>query len=251
MDRGLRSDPDRTRFDESFMTERRYNDEEVDEIFARASETEQESRRQLTSPNEGMTLAQLQQIGREAGLAPEIVAQAARSLDQPRQPDIPQFLGLPIGAARTVKLERRMTEEEWERLVVELRETFQARGVIRSEGSFRHWSNGNLQVMLEPDGDTHRVRFRTVRGQARPFMTFGVGLVALGVITFVARMIAGAGNPTDTLEQSILLGLLGGGMFAAGALPLRSWARLRKQQMDDLAGRLLASIGARHSPPQG
>jgi hypothetical protein len=233
------------------MTERRYNDEEVDEIFARASETEQDSRRQLTPASEGMTLAQLQQIGREAGLAPDVVAQAARALDQPRQPEIPQFLGLQIGAARTVKLERRMTDEEWERLVVELRETFQARGVIRSEGSFRQWSNGNLQVLLEPDGDTHRVRFKTIRGQARPFMTFGIGLIALAVVTFAARMVSGAGNPTDTLEQSIMLGIFGGGMFAAGALPLRNWARLRKQQMDDLAGRLLASIGARHSPPQG
>jgi hypothetical protein len=60
------------------MTERRYTDEEVEQIFARASETEQETTRQLRSASEGMTLAQLQQIGTEAGLSPDLVAQAAR-----------------------------------------------------------------------------------------------------------------------------------------------------------------------------
>src|SRR2546430_5906981 len=34
------------------------------------------------------------------------------------------FLGLRIGVARTVNLNRRLTDEEWERLVVQLREVF-------------------------------------------------------------------------------------------------------------------------------
>lgn len=232
------------------MTERRYNDEEVAEIFARASETEQATRHQLTSPNEGMTLTQLQQIGSEAGIAPELVAQAARTLDQPLQPQIPVFLGLPIGAARTVKLERRMTEEEWERLVVELRETFQARGVVRSEGSLRHWSNGNLQVLLEPDGDGQRVRFKTLRSQARPFMMMGLALTGVAAATFLAAVLGGQVPLTDALERTISMALIGAGMFAAGALPLRRWATLRQTQMDDLAERLTATIAARRLPTE-
>ena len=226
------------------MTERRYNDDEVAAIFARASETEQASRRELGAPSEGMTLAQLQQIGTEAGLSPELVAQAARSLDQPEQPTTPVFLGLPIGAGRTVRLERRITEVEWERLVVQLRETFQARGVIRSEGSLRSWSNGNLQVLLEPDGDSHRVRFRTIRGQARPFMLFGLGMIGVSVASFLAATLTGAVNPTDALERTMSMFIIGGGAFAMGALPLRSWARLRQEQMDMLADRLAGSITA-------
>jgi hypothetical protein len=226
------------------MTERRYTDEEVAEIFARASETEQATRRQLTSQNEGMTLAQLQQIGSEAGIAPELVAQAAHTLDQPQQPQIPVFLGLPIGAARTVRLERRMTEEEWERLVV------QARGVVRSEGSLRHWSNGNLQVLLEPDGDGQRVRFKTLRGQARPFMMIGLGLAGVSAATFLAAVLGGQVPLTDALERTISMALIGAGMFAAGALPLRRWATLRQTQMDNLAERLAATIAARQLPTE-
>jgi hypothetical protein len=232
------------------MTERRYNDEEVAEIFARASETEQASTRQLKSASEGMTLSELQQIGREAGLSADLVADAARAIDQPSQPNAPVFLGLPIGAARTVRLERRMTDSEWEQLVVQLRETFQARGVVRAEGSLRQWSNGNLQVLLEPDGDSQRVRFKTIRGQARPFMMLGLGLVGVSAATFLAAIAGGAVPLTDALERTISMFLVGGGMFAAGALPLRRWARLRQEQMDNLAERLSASIAARQLPTE-
>jgi hypothetical protein len=49
------------------------------------------------------------------------------------------ILGLPIGVARTVNLNRRLTDQEWEHLVVQLREVFNAAGITRSDGSFRQW----------------------------------------------------------------------------------------------------------------
>jgi len=226
------------------MTDRRYSDDEVAEIFARASETEQQTRRQLPA-RDGLTLAELQRIGQEAGIAPDLVAQAARSLDQPQQPETPVFLGLPVGAARTVHLERRLTDEEWERLVVDLRETFNARGVIRSEGSFRSWSNGNLQVLLEPDGKGQRVRFRTVKGNARPYMFAGLGLMGVSAATFLAGMFTPALSRPDFFEQVGMMALFGAVFFAAGAFPLRSWAKLRREQMDRLADRLLSSPALR------
>jgi len=218
------------------MTERRYTDDEVAEIFARASETEQTSRRQQLQTVEGLTLTELQQIGGEAGIAPELVARAARALDEPRPPATPVFLGLPLGAARTVRLERRLSDAEWEKLVVELRETFEARGVVRSEGSLRSWSNGNLQVLLEPDGEGQRIRFRTVRGNARPLMFTGLGLGgASAAMVVIATLFPGA---SEMLSTAGSIGLTGAIMFAIGALPLPRWARLRQRQMDALAERL-------------
>ena len=54
------------------MPERRYNDEEVEAIFARASEAEEAAPRRLRS-GEGLTLADLQKIGREAGIEPGVL----------------------------------------------------------------------------------------------------------------------------------------------------------------------------------
>jgi hypothetical protein len=220
------------------MPERRYTEEEVSEIFARASEKEQATRRLLPA-NEGMSLAEIQEIGREAGLAPDLVAHAARSIDQPRPPQTPTLLGLPLGAARTVRLERRMTDDDWERLVVDLRETFNARGSVRVEGSLRSWSNGNLQVMVEPDGEGQRVRFRTIKGNARPAIFGGLAVIAWSAGMFVWQTMSDGLSQSGAFELG-LAALGGAAFFAYGALPLKGWATLRQRQMDELADRLAA-----------
>ena len=220
------------------MPERRYNEDEVAEIFARASEKEQaeQAERKQLSSSEGLTLTELQRIGREAGMSAELVAQAARAIDEPRAPAPPVFLGLPVGVARTVRLDRRLTDAEWERLVVDLRETFDARGVVRTEGSLRSWSNGNLHVLVEPDGDGQRVRFRTIKGSARPQMFAGMAVVAASIVSAVPALAAGGGLAEVTAFLPLFAA--GAGMFALSALQLPRWARLRQRQMDELADRL-------------
>lgn len=145
------------------MIDRRYDDDEVAEIFRKAAEGPQSLPRQAAR-NEGMTLAELQDIGREVGISPEAVEGAARSLELRPRGAVRQFLGLPIGVGRTIALDRRLSEAEWERLVVELREVFHARGTVSSNGSFRQWTNGNLQALLEPMGNGHCLRLTTTRG---------------------------------------------------------------------------------------
>ena len=64
----------------SRMTERRFTEAEVAAIFAQAVEAPVPGQRQLPS-SEGMTLAQLREIGREVGILPEQLAQAAKSIE--------------------------------------------------------------------------------------------------------------------------------------------------------------------------
>jgi hypothetical protein len=211
------------------MSDRRYNEEEVALIFERATDAEPVIRRQIASGS-GMTLAELQDIGREVGISPEAVAHAAGSLVHVARPAPSRtFLGLPIGVGRTVELGRRLSDEEWERLVVDLRETFDARGRVHAQGSLRQWTNGNLQALLEPTPDGHRLRLRTVKGNSRMLMTAGLGLIGVAAASLIA---AGGIGDAGTL------GLLGLGMFGAGALRLPGWARLRRRQMEAITSRL-------------
>jgi hypothetical protein len=219
------------------MTERRYSEEEVAAIFERAAEAQQTARRQLP-PGEGMTLADLQEIGHDVGIPPELVAQAARSMDQGAQPASRTFLGLPIGVGRTIDLDRRLSEEEWERLVVDLRETFDARGAVRYDGPFRQWTNGNLQALLEPTATGHRLRLRTVKGDARGLMTGGLGLLGIAAAMLIAAVLAGKLGDAGNLSAAAFLSVIGFGMFGFGALRLPSWARLRLRQMEGVAARL-------------
>src|SRR5438309_3501608 len=215
------------------MAERRYNDKEIAAIFRAAAEEEPQSPQREVARDEGLTLAELQSIGTEVGISSEAVAQAARAVDVRLGAASRTFLGLRIGVARTVNLNRRLSDEEWERLVVQLREVFNARGRTRSDGSLRQWTNGNLQVLLEPTETGHRLRFRTTHGAARA--SIGAGLAVLGVTAIVALSGAIWGTLRDAASGIALMAAAGVGMIASGALRLPRWARLRERQMEALA----------------
>src|SRR4051812_35224004 len=115
------------------MSERQFSEQEVAEIFERATRQQTATLRQQ-STGRGMTLAQLQEIGREVGIAPDLIAKAARSVDSADRYTVRRLLGLPVGVGLTASLGRTLSESEWQQLIVDLRETFDARGSVRDEG---------------------------------------------------------------------------------------------------------------------
>jgi hypothetical protein len=226
------------------MTERRYTDDEVATIFKQAA-AEQHTAPQPVPAAEGMTLVQLQEIGSEVGIPAELVARAARSLEHAGQPVSRTLLGLPVGVGRTIELPRRLTDPEWEQVVGDLRETFQATGRLRYEGPFRQWSNGNLSVMLEPTPTGHRLRMQTLNSQSQALMATGMLMTGLGVILSVVVLVAGK---AEGLAGSGVLLAVGLGLLGTGAFRLPGWARLRRRQMAGLAARLALAAEA---PPPG
>jgi hypothetical protein len=227
------------------MSERRYNEDEVAAIFQVAAEQQQAalgpsapaSSTPLASSH-GMTLAQLQDIGREVGIPADLVARAAGSLEKKGTPTVRKFFGLPIGVGRTVTLQRRLSDEEWERLVVDLRETFDARGRLKEEGSFRQWTNGNLQALLEPTATGQQLRLKTLKGNAYGLLAGGLALLAVGLFMILREGGATGWPLAGRWGPFVFPALIGAGMFAAGALRLPGWAKLRRKQMEEIAARL-------------
>ena len=228
------------------MPERRYSEEEVAKIFEQAAENQQSTKRQL-APADGMTLADLQEIGRDVGISPALVAEAAKSLDAPIPQNTRSLLGLPIGVGRTIELNRRLSQAEWDRLVIDLRETFDARGSVRTDGNFKQWTNGNLQALVEPTATGDRVRLRTVKGTVLNAMRGGLAL--LGGSSVLSLIFAATGNlQSGPINSLLVLGLTGLAMLTLPALQLPRWARERRLQMEGIASRLAASTDA--SPPE-
>ena len=219
------------------MTDRRFSDDEVAEIFRRATEASQSAANALPS-SEGLTLVELQDIGRQVGLAPEVLADAARSLERQEPRFRSQLLGFTVGVGRTVPLGRKVTDEEWERLVVRLRDTFNARGTFRVDGSLRQWTNGNLQILIEPTDEGDRLRMRTVNAAARAALTMGAVMIAgFGVVALIDAAVDPASLASRLAQMSPLLG--GGiALVAIGVRRIRGWANTRLKQMDEIAGRL-------------
>src|SRR2546426_5197419 len=95
------------------MAERRYNDKEIAAIFRAAAEEGPQTPQREVARDEGLTLSELQAIGGEVGISSDAVAQAARAVDVRLGGASRTFLGLRIDVARTVNLNRRLTDEEW------------------------------------------------------------------------------------------------------------------------------------------
>jgi hypothetical protein len=216
------------------MTDRRYTDDEITTIFHVAAEAV------ATPPHkrsgaDGLSLADLQAIGREVGISPDAVAHAAQTLEVRQGAVNRTFLGLPIGVERRVTLERRLTDEEWERLVVQLRDVFQARGRTESKGSLRQWTNGNLYVLVEPTPTGDRLRLGSLHRGATSSLRLGLAAFGSAAVLAIANVAGG-----QLASMGAVAGLSAAGVFllANGALRLRGWARLRGRQMEDIAAQL-------------
>lgn len=224
------------------MTERRYSEDEVAAIFERATEA-QKSALPGSRSGDGLTLAELQEVGREVGLPPELVTQAAQSLASRGQPQGRKILGLPIGVGRTVELDRPLTDAEWHQLIVDLRETFDARGKLSEQGPFKQWTNGNLQALLEPTPTGQRLRLKTFHGGAMSMITTGLGMVGVTSAVLIGMMFRA--TPFAAIPFTVLFAT-GLGLLGAGALRLPGWAGLRSRQMAEIAERLTLTLA---SPP--
>ena len=222
------------------MSERRYTEDEVSAIFAQAARAP-ESAPQGLGAVAGLTLSELQEIGKEVGLSPTAIARAAAHLTPAAKAKIStrRMFGLPIGVGTTVELGRSLSEREWEQLVSDLRMTFAARGRIEAHGTLRQWSNGNLHAMLEPVANGQRLRLGTMKRSARDWMTGGLMSIAGAAAMLVFSAIPS--GDADVWRGAAMLGAVGVTMFSAGAVQLPRWARERRQQFDAVIARVLST----------
>ena len=222
--------------------ERRYAEDEVAEIFELATTPGGSGRG-------GFSLAELQAIGREAGIAPERIAQAAVALEV-RRSAVPRrtHLGMPVSVGRVVELPRAATDQEWELLVAELRETFGAHGKDRSHGGLRAWTNGNLHAYLEPTEGGHRLRLGTLKSNGVALGWMGIAAVVFGLLMFAFLFATGEAGDAMILG---LVSVMGAAALGANALRLPRWAEEREEQMERVATRAQTLIRAAPEPEAG
>jgi len=216
--------------------ERRYGEEEVAAIFESAAKH---------SSTSGLSLAELQAIGGEVGIAPERIADAAASLDLRRGARRRTQLGMPVSVGRVVDLPRAPTDLEWEQLLAELRATFGAHGKDRSSGGLRAWTNGNLHAYVEPTETGHRLRLGTMKsnGVALGWM----GIVGLIVGLVMALFLVATGEVGDAILFAVIAAM-GAAALGSNALRLPRWAQEREEQMEYIATRARTLIPADPEP---
>lgn len=224
------------------MPERRFSEEEMRAVFARAAERQR--RADESAGRAGLSLAELQEVASASGIDPAHVAAAVAEMAAAPEPR-KTLLGAPVEVTRVRHLAAPVSDDAWARIVGELRRAFHDDGVAGQLGRIREWSvvgrgqsSGNVRTRLaiEPDGGGVRVMIRrSARDMALGF-TIGGSVTALQAIVF-ALMAAFGGDPEVWIPASILIVLatvfLGGTQVGA-----RVWARQQERKLEALMDRI-------------
>lgn len=220
---------------------RRYTDDEVHLILARAAEESESGHTADALSSRGLTIAELTTIAVEAGIDPAAVARAAVAVTSGdlTPATVQRRMGAPLAVSKSIDLGREISDRTWDRMVMVLRDTFGARGRVRIEGGLREWSNGNLRAVLEPTAHGHRLRVSTRKGDAAFWSAMGnaaLGVSALTAVLIVVRTAMAGGEVLlgTPWWSPAMFAVAGVAAHLRNVLILPRWGRERAQQMEAL-----------------
>ena len=218
---------------------RRFSEEEAQRIFARAAE-----RQRVTSASEtGLSLADLEEAARAAGLDPALVAAAAAEVDAPASAPVRTLATAPVETLVTRIVPGTLTDDAWAEMVAAARAEFGQAGMAGQIGRFREWTavsggtkNGiTTRLAAEPVPGGFRVTLsQSVRDMVFGF-TIAAAIQALMTVVFAVVTIS-SGDPEFWIPTVIMAAfvLLFGGGTQVGT---RLWHRRRTEQFDRLLDR--------------
>jgi hypothetical protein len=249
-----RSRPDRSgrMSDPIQLVGRRYNEREVAAIIKRASEL-QDVESTLESST-GMSLAELEQIAREAGLDPALVRRAASDLDTrvtDREPS--PFFGAPTDLVLERTIDGEVPTEEYEALVLEIQRELGGVGSASGLGrtlvwtmtthSHRRAATRTVQVTVTPRNGRTTIR---IEEPLRPLAGGLFGGVIGGLGAGTGGIVMGIGmNLFDSMP--VALGMVGGMVGASYLLARTIFGRMvrsRGERLQRLMSRLADHVAA-------
>ena len=234
---------------------RQYSEEEIARIFKDAAIDDASD-----GSNGGLSLSELKEIGNASGLSEAAIARAAFKLDHsfklsPRK----KFLGKVVGVGGRLRLGARMNDDDWSRLVAELRSVFDAKGELAEDRGLREWRNGNLRIIVS-SGDTEDVlRMTTMNERKRGSRGLFVALTVVGgfliLLSFIGVFFEYGFTNFESISHffeilfqhndaggALAVGLM---QFAAGIFGLNfngrslsEWADEREEQMQEIGSSL-------------
>jgi hypothetical protein len=170
------------------MTERRFTDREIGLILRRAVELEEGSPSTAVTSARGLTLSELQEIAKEAGIDPGMVGRAVAEIES-RGDLEPWSIAGPSGVRREVRtVPGEMPREKVGELMRVVDQEVEAQGtVVEALGGVRWTSNTRFlstQVSVEPSGDDTLLRVeerysQSVRGPLHGIPTGWAAMVGL------------------------------------------------------------------------
>ncbi len=226
---------------------RRYSEEEAQRIFALVAERQ----RVTQGADRGLSLAELEEAARAAGLDRTLVASAAAEMDAAPGPDA-TLGGALVEVVRQRMVPNALSDDAWAQMVAVMRREVGEAGVAGQVGRLREWTlmsagkNGTVtRLTAEPTADGTRI---TITQSVRE-MVKGLS-IAQAIQASMATLFAGLAlfgvDGALWIPAAILFGL--SLLFAVGThVGTRLWHRQQSARFERLLDRL--ELTARDDAP--
>ncbi len=145
-------------------SDRIYSEEEIGRLLKRAAELQGKSGGR---PTLGLTLPELQQLARESDIDPSFIEAAALELAGADTEDESGFFGGPLTLTIRRRIQGKVSEDTFNRMVSEARRRFKRTGTTSAVGSTREWATETVHdqsasfSLRERDGHTEMELFWT------------------------------------------------------------------------------------------
>ena len=229
---------------------RLFTEDEAREVLALAAERSHTA----SEASAGLTLAELEEAARAAGIDPAHVRSAAADVLSPGRRAVHRtFLGVPVEVRRTRVLAGHLGPDDWAAVVGEARRAFGAHGVVTELGRTREWAShahdtqAPVRLVAEPaDGGTRLTAERNTWARALG-VTGGAG-VNLVVGLVLAAVWLATGADSALWMPALLLTVFAVAFSAVGLSTLRKKGRAEAEAFDRVLGSAAARDAAFEPP---
>jgi hypothetical protein len=249
-------------------TPRRFADDEIRAIFERAAERQEQARAAErghdAAAEGGLSLSELQEIGRAAGIDPDHIAAAAEAigsgaLARRSGRDAPAPVTAPSGKPllHESRVVGRLDDAAWERIVDALRREAKVAGISGQVGRVREWAKDAdskestpLTVRVVPDGD--RDRLQVTEGTEQLYLVpkiLGGVMAGNGMLIGLMLLLMDPSGPPPALAAGFLA--LGAAIWGGGTGIAKLVARRKAERLTAVADRLALLAGESDGEPPG
>ncbi len=244
--------------DPGASTNRRFNEKEVALIIKRASELQTET---TVESNTGMSLAELEQVAREAGLDPELVRRAAADLDTRVTDQTPnRFLGAPTVLRLERTIDGEVPADEYEPMVLEMQRVLGGVGTASTlgrtlqfsmTGRHRHHATGrDVQVTVTPRNGRTTIRIEETLGPLAGGL-FGGVMGGMGGGLMGPGIAIGAAAFHSAIMAAGLAGVAIGGSYLLARTIYGKVVRGRGEKLHEVMSRLVEHASTTAVPAPG
>ena len=232
---------------------RRYSEEDAQRIFALVAERQ----RARQGVDTGLSLSELEEAARAAGLDPDLVASAAAEVDALPDAEDRTIAGAPVEVVRQRLVPGTVDDDTWAQMVVAARAEFGDAGMAGQIGRLREWTlisggtkNGTTtRLAVEPTPDGTRITLsRSIRESVKGFSI--AAAIQSGMAVLFGVLAAAGVDPELWVPFGLLLIMAVG--FAVGTqVGARIWHRHHSARFESFLDRLeLISRDAEPTPPR-